>query len=365
MYEDFYKFTGKPFQLNPDPAFFFGSKGHSKAYAYLKYGVYQGEGFIVISGEIGAGKTTLVRALLEELDSETVVAAQLVSTQLEADDLLRAVATSFSIPLQPDKSQLLTAIEAYLTQLVVEGKRALLLVDEAQNLTPRALEELRMLSNFQIGERGLLQSFLVGQPELRNILRAPSLTQLRQRILTSYHLGPMEEPETRAYIEHRLHHVGWESDPQIEDDVYKLVHQATGGLPRKINTLCNRLLLSSFLAEKHLITVSDVQQIIKEFASELTMSETTPEDARAAAAAGANGANGANGAHAGDMYGQPAGRGYQTSALSARLDRIEAKLDQLTEMLRGGAQPGTADRSSQQASRQPRFGARAVPPRSS
>jgi putative secretion ATPase (PEP-CTERM system associated) len=337
MYEDFYKLTGKPFQLSPDPSFFFGSKGHSKAYAYLKYGVYQGEGFIVISGEIGAGKTTLVRALLEELDHEKVHAVQLVSTQLEADDLLRAVSTAFGLSGKGDKAQMLVEMESYLQQLRSDGKRALLMVDEAQNLSPRAMEELRMLSNFQYNEHALLQSFLVGQPELRTILRSPNLTQLRQRILTSYHLGPMEPNETRAYIEHRLSHVGWDNDPVIHEDVWKPVHEATEGLPRKINTLFNRLMLSAFLGEKHEISLADVKLVVSEFANELTMSNAAPADPKEAVVEPAMAGAGLNG-HAGPVGERGgAGRNSLNSALSARLDRLETKVDALLELARGGA----------------------------
>ena len=154
MYEDFYGLTGKPFQLSPDPAFYFGSKGHSSAFSYLKYGVYQGEGFLVITGDIGTGKTTLVRALLDELDTREVVAAQIVSTQLDADDLLRSVAAAFGINVAADgKARLLATIEAFLLTTFQRGKRALLIVDEAQNLGARSLEELRMLSNFQCGDQ--------------------------------------------------------------------------------------------------------------------------------------------------------------------------------------------------------------------
>jgi len=184
MYESFFGLTGKPFQLNPDPSFYFGSRGHKRAFAYLEYGLYQSEGFIVITGEIGAGKTTIVRSLLEQLDREKVVAVQLVSTQLDADDMLRAVGTAFGIPVKSvDKAMLLASLEAFLCQLAVQKKRALLIVDEAQNLAPRAVEELRMLSNFQLGDQALLQSFLVGQPELRTMMQSEQMQQLRQRVI--------------------------------------------------------------------------------------------------------------------------------------------------------------------------------------
>ena len=247
MYETFYGLSGKPFQLNPDPAFFFGSRGHKRAFAYLQYGVYQSEGFIVVTGEVGAGKTTIVRNLFENLDRGRLVAAQIVSTQLDADDLLRSVATAFGLPMRAvDKATLLASLEAFLCKLAIDGKRALLVVDEAQNLSPRAIEELRMLSNFQLGEHALLQSFLIGQPELRDMMQGAQMSQLRQRVIASYHLGPLDRNETQAYIEHRLRHVGWNNDPRFEPSCFDSIHTWSGGIPRRINTLCNRLMLAGF-----------------------------------------------------------------------------------------------------------------------
>ena len=270
MYESFYKLSGKPFQLNPDPSFFYASRGHKRAFAYLEYGLYQSEGFIVITGEIGAGKTTLVRNLLEQLDPAKVVAVQLVSTQLDAEDLLRSVGAAFGLPVRlVDKAILLASLEAFLCQLAVDKKRALLIVDEAQNLPPRAVEELRMLSNIQFGNQALLQSFLVGQPELRVMMQSPEMQQLRQRVIASYHLGPLDKPETRAYIEHRLKHVGWKSDPTFNPDCFDLIHDLTGGIPRRINTLCNRVLLATYLAESHVVAPIDVQTIAREVREEM------------------------------------------------------------------------------------------------
>ena len=270
MYEDFYKLTGKPFQFSPDPAFYFGSKGHKSALSYLKYGVYQGEGFLVITGDIGTGKTTLVRALLNELDTREVVAAQIVSTQLDADDLLRSVATAFGIKARLDgKAELIATIEAFLLMTFQEGKRALLIVDEAQNLGARSLEELRMLSNFQCGDHALLQSFLIGQPELRMLMRSPLMEQFRQRVIASYHLGPLDQADTRAYVEHRLRFVGWSSDPEFDADAFIEIHRGTGGVPRRINSLCNRVLLAAYLNEKHVIGRADIAAAIKEIAGEM------------------------------------------------------------------------------------------------
>ena len=269
MYESYFKFSSKPFQLNPDPAFFYGSRGHRRAMAYLEYGLHQSEGFIVITGEIGAGKTTIVRSLLEKLDPAKVVAANLVSTQIDAGEVLRLVATAFGLPVRGlDKAGLLLALETFLVQTTAAGKRALLVVDEAQNLSPAAVEELRMLSNFQLEDHALLQSFLVGQPEFRDIMQGAEMQQLRQRVIASYHLGPLDSEETRSYIEHRLHHVGWSDDPIFESDAFSIIYGYTGGIPRRINTLCDRLLLGAFLAERHTIGEQNVREVIEELKEE-------------------------------------------------------------------------------------------------
>jgi putative secretion ATPase (PEP-CTERM system associated) len=330
MYETFFGLTGKPFQLNPDPAFLFASKGHSSAYSYLKYGVYQGEGFIVITGEIGAGKTTLVRALLAELDPQKVVAAQLVSTMLDSDNLLRAVATAFGLQVRgEDKAHLLAGLEAFLTSLVVQNKRALLIVDEGQNLSQQAMEELRMLSNFQLSDRSLLQSFLVGQPELRDLMRAPSMQQLRQRIIASYHLGPMDKAETRAYIEHRLGRVGWKGDPQFDDDAFAAIFDATGGIPRRINQLCNRLLLSAYLAERHQVTVADVEEVQAELKGELSA-----DAPRAPVMVLPT-------AHRGE--GQQQASPMDFASLAATVDRMDGNINLILDMLQSIVRPSRRD----------------------
>lgn len=270
MYEPFYHLSGKPFQLSPDPSFFYESRVHRRAYAYLEYGLYQGEGFIVITGEVGAGKTILVHNLLAHLNADEVIAAHLVSTQLDADALLRAVAAALGLPAKgTDKGSLLAEVEQYLHQLAGEGRRALLIVDEAQNLTPRAVEELRMLSNFQVKGRALLQSFLIGQPQLRRILQGPDMQQFRQRVIASYHLSPLDSIETQAYIQHRLKQVDWAGDPRIEEAAYDAIFAFTEGIPRRINLVCNRLLLAGFLNEKHVLDAADVDMVCKELQEEL------------------------------------------------------------------------------------------------
>jgi len=270
MYEAHFGLSGPPFQLNPDPSFYFNSKGHGHALAYLRYGVMQGEGFIVVTGDIGAGKTTLLRTLLDELDRAQVVAAQIVSTQLESGDLLQAIITAFGIPSNGStKATLISTLEAFLMTLATQGRRALLVIDEAQNLEIRAIEELRMLSNFQLGTQSLLQSFLVGQPELRKKLESPEMEQLRQRVTASCHLGPLSAEETRGYVEHRLRRVGWQQRPEITDDGFEQIYRWSGGVPRRINRLANRLLLAAFLEGKDTIAAELVEQTAEELRREI------------------------------------------------------------------------------------------------
>lgn len=270
MYESYYGLSGKPFQLNPDPTFYYASKGHKQAFAYLQYGLYAGEGFIVLTGEVGAGKTTLVRSLLEQLDPNKVAAAHLVSSQLAANDLLHSLSIAFGLGSETrEKAVLLARLEAYFVALAARNRRALLIVDEAQNLSASAIEELRMLSNFQLGSTALLQSFLVGQPELRDLLRSPVMQQLRQRVLAAYHLGPLNSEETKGYILHRLNLVKWRDDPHFSDDAFDAVYQVTRGIPRNINTLCNRLFVSAYLNEKHELDLMDVHSTAREMFDEI------------------------------------------------------------------------------------------------
>lgn len=271
MYESAFGFSGPPFQLNPDPAFYFNSRGHGRALAYLQYGVAQGEGFIVITGEIGAGKTTLVRMLLDGLDRQKVLPAQIVSTQLESGELLQSIITAFGIPSQNNtsKAHLIATLEAFLTALAAQGRHALLVVDEAQNLEPRAVEELRMLSNFQLGNHSLLQSFLVGQPELRRLLESPSMEQLRQRVTASCHLGPLGLEETQAYVEHRLRLVGWRQNPSFGPGAFESLYRCSGGVPRRLNRLANRVLLAAFLDGTEAVSAELIERTAAELRAEI------------------------------------------------------------------------------------------------
>jgi putative secretion ATPase (PEP-CTERM system associated) len=271
MYDDYYNLTGKPFQLTPDHKFFFNSKGHNRAMAYLRYGLEQGEGIIVITGGIGTGKTTLVRNLFEELTNMNVMAAQLVTTQVEAEDMLRMVCASFGLAHEGmNKATLLSNLEAIARARHAEGKHILLVVDEAQNLPARSVEELRMLSNFQVDNKALVQTFLLGQDEFKRTLQAPGMEQFRQRIIASHHLEPLNVEETEKYIKHRLNLVDWKHDPAFEKDIFKMIHEFTDGVPRRINAMCDRLFLYSCLEELHNIDRDTVLAVSEELEQEVS-----------------------------------------------------------------------------------------------
>ena len=287
MYETHYGLTGRPFQLTPDPRFYFESATHRKAMSYLGYGLAQGEGFIIITGEIGAGKSTLVAHLMQTVDSARLTAAQIVTTQLKGDDLLHMVASSFGVSTAGlDKTGTLGAIEHFLHTEARAGRRCLLVVDESQNLPLPALEELRMLSNFQLGSHPLLQIFLLGQPEFRaSVQGAPGLEQLRQRIIATHHLGAMDAHEVQPYIEHRMKLVGWQGRPAFADDVWAKLFAETGGIPRKVNMLINRVLLMAAVENRETVDAALVEAVVADLAVDAMTDEDWQNDAALASAA--------------------------------------------------------------------------------
>lgn len=278
MYDQFYGLQGRPFQLTPDPHFYFESATHRKALSYLGYGLAQGEGFIVITGDIGAGKTTLVGHLMSTIDPSRLTAVKIVSTQVEGDDMLRLAAQSFGLSVDGlPKAQILRQIEGFLHVQARAGRRSLLIVDEAQNLPISAIEELRMLSNFQLGGQSLLQIFLLGQPEFRDLLKSPELEQLRQRVIATHHLEPMMPHEVEPYILHRLSLVGWQGDPQFTAEAFQAIYAATGGVPRRINVLTSRVLLLGALDQLTLIDAETVDAVVDDMGAD---ADVTPEPMR-------------------------------------------------------------------------------------
>ncbi|MGN6496139.1 MAG: XrtA/PEP-CTERM system-associated ATPase [Tsuneonella sp.] len=279
MFDDFYGLTGRPFQLTPDPKFYFESGTHRKALSYLGYGLAQGEGFVVITGEVGAGKSTLVAHLMKKIDPDQMSVGQIVTSNLDGEELVHVAAQAFGLEVDGhDKAAALGAIEAFLHDEARAGRRCLLIVDESQNLSVEALEELRMLSNFQLGAHPLLQTLLLGQPEFKEVLaNHQSLEQLRQRVIAAHHLEAMEPGEIQRYVEHRLRCVGWDGHPAIDQRVYTEMHEATGGIPRRVNQVMNRLLLLGAVEQRSRLDGAMLSSVLSEMRSDRTFPAAAPQ----------------------------------------------------------------------------------------
>jgi len=269
MYEVFYQLKLEPFRLSPDHKFRFEHKGYAQARAYMVYAFRRAEGFVMITGRPGTGKTTLIGELVESLPRDEIFTANLVCTQLRADDLLKTVGYSFGVgSARIDKAELLQRLTVLLHRWHREGRRALLIVDEAQDLTFSAMEELRLLTNIQVGGQPLLQIFLVGQPQLRDMILAPEMEQVHQRIVAASHIEGLQAEETEAYVIHRLQVVGWQGDPAIDRAIFPLLHKFSEGIPRRINLICSRLFLLGSVEQRHAIDVEDVRVVISELQAE-------------------------------------------------------------------------------------------------
>ncbi|MCG8087916.1 MAG: AAA family ATPase [Candidatus Thiodiazotropha taylori] len=276
MYESFFGFKDTPFRLSADEKFRYAHKNYLRASAYLAYALQQSEGFVMITGQPGSGKTTLVRDVISEIDNAKYNALNLVTSQLQAEELLRKVALEYGLPAETyNKATLLTSISKHLADLHDRGQRSILFLDEAQNLSVNGLEELRLLSNLQKGNCSLLQIVLIGHDELRELVLNPKMEHIQQRLIATCQIKPMSVQQSREYIIHRLDIVGWQQDPQLADEVYGLVHEAAQGVPRKINHLMSRLLLFASLEEKHSLIDEDVLVIIEELVEErrITLAE--------------------------------------------------------------------------------------------
>ena len=272
MHLTYYNLSADPFRLSPDPRFCFPHRTYRKAMTYMRHALLRAEGFFIITGQPGMGKTTLINDLLRSLRPGELSVARLVSTQLQADDLLRLVAYELNLaPTGMDKATMLNQVTNFLGQQHREGRRTLLVVDEAQDVSGEALEELRLLTNIQIDGHQLLQIFLVGQEELRDVVSDPSLVQLHQRVIAATHLDPLDVTETRDYVKHRLRRVGWEGSPLISNQAYAMIHRFSRGIPRQVNQICSRLLLHGSLEERDRLGLEDIKIVIEELHGEMLL----------------------------------------------------------------------------------------------
>jgi putative secretion ATPase (PEP-CTERM system associated) len=320
MYEHHYGFSGRPFQLTPDPNFYFESVTHKKAMSYLGYGLSQGEGFIVITGEVGAGKSTLVAHLMQRIDPAALTVAQVVTSALDGDEIVHVIAQAFGLPVEgQDKASALGAIERFLQDEARAGRRCLLIVDECQNLELTAMEELRMLSNFQLGSHPLLQSLLLGQPEFRRALaHHPDLEQLRQRVIASHHLEALDADEVEHYVRHRLGQVGWNERPGFADGLMAGLYRHTGGIPRRVNQVMNRLLLLGAIEDCDALTLAMLDEVMAEMAADQTRGTRSDSgELRAAAPA-------AESLPATEVAALLASRDARTAELEAAISELQA-----------------------------------------
>jgi len=263
-YLDHFNLTEQPFRLTPDPDFVYWSKQHARAKAYMESTIWLADGFVVISGEIGSGKTTLLQSFLAEIGDD-IVYAVISQTQLTATQFLQAVLTEFGFkPFKKRKVELLDMLNMFLIEQYSNGKKVVLIVDEAQNLSKKVLEEIRMLSGIETHKEKVLRIILAGQPELRKTLDSPTLKQLVQRIRLRFHLGPLDRIELQEYITHRLKVAGRENDDLFDEGCYEVIYRYAGGVPRLINTLCDTALLCAFADDKKVVELEDLRAAITE-----------------------------------------------------------------------------------------------------
>jgi general secretion pathway protein A len=272
MYEKYYNLRERPFALSPDPEYLYLSRVHSEALDSLRYGIESRAGFIIVTGEIGAGKTTLLQTLLQRLDPRSTV-SRIVNTTLDPRELLEAIALDFGLETTgKSKPVLLRDLGNFLVDQRAQGKRPLLVIDEAQNLSAAALEEVRLLSNLETEKSKLLQILLAGQPDLRDTIASTQLEQFRQRIAVSYHLMPLDEPDTEAYINYRLAHAALGEPMTFPSDTAAMVHRASGGVPRIVNVICDAALVFGYAEERLQIDT----QLLDEVLAELKMTGILP-----------------------------------------------------------------------------------------
>lgn len=266
MYQSYYGLSEFPFHITPDPKFLYLSPTHQEALQHLKYGVFEKKGFIVIIGEVGCGKTTLCRQFLNDLEHDgRFDTALILNPSVNEPQMLRAILTELGeVPLHHDQPDLLGQLNRVLMQRIAAGREILLLIDEAQNLSYGVLEQVRLLSNLETDKHKLLQIVLMGQPELKDLLRQPALRQLRQRVLVHYELHPLSRTELAHYVHHRLARAGSAGRPAFTRWALRAIHRYSKGIPRIVNNLCDKAILAAFIRESDEVAWRDVRRAIKD-----------------------------------------------------------------------------------------------------
>ncbi len=263
MYTEFYGFLEAPFNITPDPRFLYFSDRHREAYNHILFGLRERKGFIQVTGEVGAGKTTVCRALLEELGPKYRTAL-ILNPFLTGDQLLRTLLIELGLESTDDRVANLQRLNQYLLDQLAEGNDVVLILDEAQDMDFDLLEQIRLLSNLETDQRKLLQIVLLGQPELRDKLNENRLRQLRQRITVRYHLAPLDRRETEQYIQHRLQVAGANGRPSFSRWAVSSIHRYSGGVPRLVNAVCDKVLLCGFVTGDDHLTWRHVRRAIRE-----------------------------------------------------------------------------------------------------
>jgi type II secretory pathway predicted ATPase ExeA len=264
MYVEHFQLTELPFRLSPDPAFMYLSHIHSRAKSYMESTIWFTDGFVVITGEIGAGKTTLIETFLKEIEQDVVV-AQINQTQVTPIEFLQTALAQFGFsPFRMRKAELLATLNNFLIEQYANGRKVLLIIDEAQNLSNKVLEEVRLLSGVETTKEKVLRIILAGQPELNDKLDSPELVQLRQRVRLRFHLTALSEPDTEEYVRHRLRVAGAGDRDIFEAETFPILFRYAGGIPRLVNTLCDTALIAAFAQDRHTVSADDVQAAVNE-----------------------------------------------------------------------------------------------------